>query len=337
MKIGFPVRRYPLVGRSLLVPAFVFGAALIGVEPGEAVAQQVMSFTSIGDGPGGGGFKPPVTTRDLERYSAVLGLNEEQKAAAKAMIESVVSEFNGVAKETREKMAEVEAEFQETRDPSVFRDKMPGAMRKLGEKRGELEKTFLDDLRLTLTPEQEANWGRFERLRRREANQGGGMMGLAGESVDLVKVGETVGVIDGPTYGKAAEPVKALFEQYENEMDKALQEKSRAMADNPVRRGGGEGMDPEAIQKAVAAVREKSVAVRDINQKYARQIGAELGEPLAGKWEAEVKKTTFPQVYREAYASKALKSALEMSDLSSEQRSTLQGVREQFERELAGS
>jgi len=96
-------------------------------------------------------------------------------------------------------------------------------------------------------------------------------------------------------------------------------------------------MDQEAIQKAVALVREKSVAVRDINQKYARQIGAELGEPLADKWAAEVKKTTFPQVYREAYASKALKSALEMSDLTGEQRGTLQGVREQFERELSGA
>jgi hypothetical protein len=335
--LDYGVRQYGLVRRALLVPAFVFGATLVGGAAGEASARQVVtSFTAVEGGPGGGGgFRPPVTTRDLDRYAQVLGLNDEQKSTAKSMIEGVVTEFQGVAKEAREKMAEAEAEFQETRDPGVFRDRVPGAMRKMGEKRAELEKAFLGDLKLMLSPEQEANWGRFEMLRRRESNMGGGgMMGVAGEGVDLVKIGEKLGVIDGPLFGKATPSVKSLFEQYESELDKAIQDRMKAMADRPARREG-EPMDMEAMQKAMAASREKGIVMRDINQKFARQIGAELGEPLTGKWQNEVKRAVFPEVYKETYADKALKTSMEMGDLTSEQRAVLAQVREQLDRELA--
>ncbi len=337
MMLPFAVGRFKLARRALLVPAFVFGAALVAGSPGEALARQAFTFSTVSDGPGGGSFRPPVTTRDTDRIAMVLGLNEEQKTTAKSMIEGVVTEFNAAAKEAREKMAEAEAEFQETRDPGVFRDKMPSAMRKLGEKRGELEKTFLGDLKLMLSPEQEANWGRFERLRRREGNTGGGgPMGVAGEGVDLIKIGEKLGVIDGPLLGKAAPGVKALFEQYETELDGAIQAKQKALADRPARREG-EAMDMEALQKAMAESREKAVAIRDINQKFARQIGSELGDPMQGKWQGEVKKAVFPQVYRETYADKALKSALEFDDLSSEQKTALQEVKEQLERDLSSA
>lgn len=161
-------------------------------------------------------------------------------------------------------------------------------------------------------------------------------MGVAGEGVDLIKIGEKLGVIDGPLLGKATAGVKALFEQYEAELDTAIQAKSAAQANRPARKEG-EPMDMEALQKAIAESREKGIAIRDINQKYARQIGSELGEPLNAKWELEVKRSVFPQVYRETYADKALRTALEMDDLSGEQKSTLKDVREQFDRELASA
>lgn len=334
MKYGVALVR--VLGSACLVPALVFGSALLAGTPA-ASARQAFSFSTMGDGPGGGAFRPPVTTRDLDRYAQVLGLSAEQKETVKSMIEGVVADFNAAAKEAREKMAEVEAEFQETRDPAVFRDRMPETMKRMGEKRGELEKTFLGDLKLMLTPEQEGNWTRFERLRRREGNVGGGrMFGIAGESVDLIKIGEKVGVIDGPLLGKAPAGLKGLFEQYETELDGALQAKARAQANRPARKEG-EPIDMEAMQAAMAEAREKSLALRDINQKYARQIGSEIGDPLSAKWNDEVKRATFPEVYRETYAEKALKSAFEMDDLTSEQKSVLQEVREQLDREMSGA
>lgn len=316
-----------------LPAAFLLSSALLvaGSATPVAVAQQVMTFTSSGPA-GGGSFRAPVTTRDVDRFASVLGLSPDQVESARAMVETAVAEFNTASKAAREQMAEIEAEFQESRDPSIFRDKMPAITRKLSEKRSEIEKQVLGDLRLTLTPEQDANWDRLERLRRREANVSG-MMGISGESVDLVKVGEKVGVISGPVFAGAGEQVKPLFEQYERELDAAIQAKQKAMTEaRPPAEGN---FDRDAMAKAMEAVREKSVALREVNQKFARQIAGVLSEGDRSKWEQEVKKQTFPEVYRETYASRAMKAALAMDDLSSEQRSQVQSAMERFERELA--
>lgn len=321
---------------AALVPALLLAFAGLSASTPNAQARQAFTFSSTGGGPGGGSqFRAPVATRDVDRYAQLLNLTEEQKASAKSMVEAMVGEFTPLAKETREKMDEIQAEFQESRDPSVFRDKMPAVMGKLRDKRAELEKNFLSDLKLLLTPEQDANWGRLEKLRRRESNTPG-FMGLSGESVDLVKVGEKTGVIGGPTFAGAPEQLRSLFEQYENELDKALQEKAKAQADNPVRGGPGRDgpMDPEAMQKAMAAVREKSLGVRDVNSKFAREIQGVLGEGLASKWADEVKKQTFPDVYRESYTSKAMQAALAMGDLSGDQQSALKSIQEQYQHDL---
>ncbi|MFM9959478.1 MAG: hypothetical protein ACKVZJ_15585 [Phycisphaerales bacterium] len=324
------------VSLAALLPVLAMGAPFFALSQPVALARQAMTFSSMsGPGAGGSPVRAPVTTKDLARFSQVLGLTGEQQDAVKAMLESTVSEFNTVAKEQREKMSEIEAEFQESRDPSVFREKMPEIMQKMATKRGELEKAFLGDLKLTLNPEQEANWDRFERLRRREGYSAG-MMGIAGESVDLVKVGENVGVINGPTYDGAAEQVKTIFEQYEKELDAAIQARTKQLAEARAPQIGGDAPpDREAMAKALEEAREKSVALRDINQKFARQVAGTLVDPQLGKWNNEVKKATFPDVYRETYASRAMKAALEMSDLSEEQRTQIQSVRERFDRELS--
>lgn len=325
------------LARFARTASVAFGLLGVAALPVAAFGRQMVFTSTIsGDGPGGGNpFRAPVATRDVDRYARLLGLTEDQKAAAKGMVEAMASEFSQFSRESREKMDEIQAEFQETRDPSIFRDKMPAIMGKLREKRAEMEHAFLADFRLLLNPDQEARWGNLEMLRRREANTGG-FMGMAGESVDLVKVGESVGVIEGPDFAGAGPELRQLFEQYERELDKALAEKSRAMNENGARApGDGQPVDPEVMRKAMEAVREKSVAVRDVNQKYARQIQGMLSEPSAGKWNDEVKRQTYPDVYRETYTSRALKSALELDDLSPEQRSTILSLQEQYARELA--
>lgn len=321
----------------VLTPAVLWGAVLVaGPMHGTAFGRQIMSFTQT-SGPGAGLFSPPVSTRDVDRYGKLLKFSPEQAATAKSMAESLASEFAVISKESREKMDELQGEFEETRDPSVFRDKMPGIMRGLSQKRSELEKTFLADLRLTLTPEQDGSWPRLEQLRRRENNKPG-MMGLSGEGLDLIRIAETLGVVQGPDLEGAAEAVRGLLEQYQSELDAALQDKSAALAESgKLRQDGAQPPDPEAMRTAMESVREKSLVVRDVNQKFARQMQGVLAEPLASKWAGEVKKQSFPDVYREAYADKALKSALAMDDLTSEQRSSLETLKEQLDRELSAA
>ena len=331
------IRSFRVFPRLGLVQAVVIGSVLFAGTAATALGQRVQTMTFSSAGPGDGGmFRPPVTQREMDRYAPVLGLSDEQKASAKSLVDAVTAEFSTVAKDTREKMDEISADFNESHDPSVFREKMPAVMSKFREKSKAITDGFMNDLKLLLNPDQEAKWGRFERLRRRERSSGLGS--LSGESVDLVRTSEKLGIIRDPNYTGASEQVRQLLEQYETDLDHAIQDRSKALESRAsMRPGDGQPIDAEEARKAMDEIREKSKVVRDVNQKYARQLGALVGDPMGAKLATEVKHESFPQVYRDGYASKALAAASGMSDLTPEQKSTLQELQETYSRELAAA
>jgi hypothetical protein len=75
--------------------------------------------------------------------------------------------------------------------------------------------------------------------------------------------------------------------------------------------------------------------VRDVNERYARLIAAAVPADRKADFEQRVRKATYPMVYREPYAAKAVDAALAFDDLTAEQKESLASVKTAYQRDLA--
>lgn len=285
----------------------------------------------FGGGMGQDMFTPAVDSRELERYKTILGLDRDQSDIVRSLFEGYNEEFRAAAAEMRQKLEAARREARESGDRGGF-----GAMREMFQtfraRREAMEKSFFTDVQAILTPEQQAQWPRVERVRRREHTVQRGLM--SGERVDVIQVVEQQ---------KLPQDVRAsltpTLEQYELDLDKALIERNKAYDDAMTRIGElFQNGDPEAaraeMQKIMDASRSASIRVRDLNRRYARQVQGML--PEAARWEFEraVRQASFPQVYRETRASRQLAAAKGFSDLDDAQRQGIQALSEAYARDL---
>lgn len=280
-------------------------------------------------GPGGGGpggpdgegrmFEPGVTTRDMERYAEFLELTPDQVEAAKSLLEGYQIEIDKVAKEARDKVEQVREEFRESRDPSVWQN-MGTAMMTLRERRQKLDKGLLEDVKLTLTEDQQMRWPVVERMRRREATLGRGL--LAGETLDVVKLVE-----DSKLDGAREAELAPILERYQEELDRVLVERNEIYEDGMSKamtmfRSG----DMASMQEIWTKAREAGMKVRDINRRFARQVEGMLGEEQRAEFAKRVRERSFPEVYRQPYPVRAAELARGFEDLTPEQSEQLDAV-----------
>jgi len=282
-----------------------------------------------GFGGGGGGefLQPGISRRDMDRYAAFLALDDDQREAAMVLLDGYQTSFDAVARDMRDAMDAAREEFRDTRDPSVWRDLGP-RMQAFGAQREEMEADLLRDVREILTAEQAALWPRMEMMRRRDATMRRGF--LSGESVDLVRLTE-----DQALAADAAAQVRPILDRYEQDMDRALTDRNKVFETN--REKGVEAWqagDMEAVDALFAEAREASIRVRDLNRQYARQIAAALPGEAGAKFDSEFQRRSFPRVYRQDYAERAIDAATKFTDLTPEQSESLTGIRQSFQREL---
>lgn len=320
-------RRQGGVRLSASVVLALAGAAVVfGVTPASRAQEMTFNFGG-GSGIGGMGVdaEPPFNTKMLARYAQQLGFDDAQKEAATALLEGMQAEHQAIGKKMNEKLEEVRSEFQESRDPSVFTQKLPGAMRELGMARGKLEQSFVADIKSLLTPEQEAKWPVVERTIRRERTIG--QSRLAGEGVDIVRL-----VDDLKLPADVEAKVRPMLEQYEADVDRPLVERNDLQKKA---RDLGPSADPAAIEKIREQAREARLRIKEINERYARQIQPELSGELGDKFRAEFQKRAFPEIYGESHTLDSVRAALGFDDLTPEQKATLASIRESYEREAA--
>lgn len=285
-----------------------------------------------GGGPGGDGegrmFEPGVTTRDLERYAKFLDLTLDQVEAAKSLLEGYQIEIDKVAKEARDKVEQVREEFRESRDPSVWQN-MGTAMMALHERRQKLDKGLLEDVKLTLTEDQQMRWPVVERMRRREATLGRGI--LTGETLDVVKLVED-SKIDAAREAELA----PIIERYQEELDRVLVERNEIYED-----GMSRGMtmfrsgDMTSMQEIWTKAREAGAKVRDVNRRFARQVEGLLSEEEKQAFAKRVRERSFPEVFRQPYPERAADLAKGFEDLTAEQREQLENVVASYARQAA--
>jgi hypothetical protein len=249
-------------------------------------------------------------------------------ALADDLLATYQAEVATLQEELQEVFNAARQEFRETRDPSIWMD-LGEAMEPFRERKERLNQAFLDDVRLVLTPAQDENWDDAMRMRRRMRTMNDGL--LSGESVDLVA---TVQGLDLPE--DTEETVRPVLRQYEIELDRALVERNKKYEE-----GQAEGMrlwreqNFEEIERLFDDARDAAVAVRDINRRFARQIGSMLEGESADAFQREFRERSFPTVYRETYAKRAMNTVEQFEDLTPDQQTEMEQIRASFAREFA--
>lgn len=291
--------------------------------PNEAAAQQTVSVRATS--PMGGRGAGQVTTRSMERYADMLGLDQTQRETAMAILEGYAATCEQARKAQRDAMDELRRSSEDTGDHGVFMEKMPAIQKKSREATQAAEKSLFADLKSLLTSEQEARWTGVERMRRRETGLRGG---LSGESLDLADVVHTMKLP-----AESTQLVAPMLEDYETTMDSHLKAKEAAQSDAPAFEPG-KPMDVEAMQKQMEASRQMGEKIVQLNATTAEKIKGALPEELQQKFAAEVKRRSFPSVYRDSRVSKDLEAALSMSDLDESQRERLREIKASYARDI---
>lgn len=308
--------------RSILLAGVVSAAGLLGAAPASA---QISLFRGMEAN------RPTMTASELTRHGKLFNLTAAQSDAAKELLSSYTTEFEQASKERRDKLKEISEEFQESRDFSVMKQMEP-VEEKFQKRSKELETTFLNDFKSLLTEAQAAQWPKFERTRRREKTISDGS--LAGESVDLVRIVDELKLDE-----EALKPLHDPLEQYEVDLDRALTERGKvieAQGDlfpKPGPGGGAFELNMTAIEEGTKKIQEAGGKVREVNQRYARNIEGLLSEDVRPKFQAAVKRQSFPQVYRASRTAKSFEAALKFDDLDAKQKEAIKTLSEQYARD----
>lgn len=317
-----------LLGRTFTTLA-VITASLVVVVGSTNPAHAQFRFGAAGTG------QTKVTPEDVTIYAKVLGLTSEQKQAADALHAAYLADVEKADTDRNEAMRKIREEFEDTRDPSIWQNKMPDLMRKQVEKSKEMQASFLNDLKTMLTPEQAAKWPVLERTsRRRQATQSGM---LAGEAVDLVAI------VDQLKLAKSPEALADTLERYSGELDAALQERNRQreeigkQMEGFGRNAGGGLPDFAGLQKSMNDLRKAGVKTRDINDRYSNMLKSSIPADKQADFESKVKLARFPQVYNETHTAKSLVAAAAFKDLDEKQKSGIAEVKASYERDIVAA
>lgn len=321
------------LSRHGLVLMMIVGttAGLVPIQ--EASAQQrVMVARGIGGGYGGSSM---VSKRSIERYGELVGWGAETQETARAVHQGYVAAMEEAQKARRAAFQEMQRTSEDTGDHSVFMERMPKLEAEHAETTKRLEKALFDDMKALLAgAEQEAKWEKVERMRRREV--GLREATLSGEGVDLIEVVNAMKLTP-----EVLGSVTPALDEYEGDMDRALEAKLALKADvdgfKPTADAAERQKAMEKMQKAMADGKEASKRVQEVNQRHARRISDALPDTNRTAFDEELKKRSFPRVYRPSGVSRDLAGAMGLSDLSAEQRDALAEVKAQYERDLAAA
>lgn len=306
----------------------VLMAALgVGLAGGSAAMAQNVRISSRMELGGAGGGE--ISRRSLEGYALMLGLSEDQAAAARTVWEGYDAEYQRAVDAQRQAMQETQRRAQDTGDQAVFMEKLPEIQKEFRERTAKIEAGFFRDLKDLLSAEQESAWEKVTRARRREVGLRG--QPLSGAGVDLVAVVREQ---------KAADEVRGelapVMEQYEGEMDRVLRDAEK-LRDSGEGFSFAPGLDVAKIQERSKAWREIGLRLREINERTRAKIDGVLPEGARAGFAEAYRRLSMPLVYRPARVMRELERAMKMEDVSAGQRETLASIRERYQREAEGA
>lgn len=276
-------------------------------------------------------------------YADLLGFDEAQRETAMMLHQEYLDQYKSANDTFMDAMQKLQEEVARSGD---WRDMMkPMGTIALGffDRIESLEKTFFSDLQmLAFEPEQEEAFVRVERARRRErVGMAGQMSPIAGSTINLHEIARQVEVLGND----AAREALLAYEAEIDPVNKQLIETSfSAMRDQMERLKNMDeddesmGFDAEAMEKMqemMGKMRDLGMQSKGINARYARQVMQLLPAERQSAWDLEVKRQTWPSVYRASAAERQMDAAAELDSLTGEQRSSLEAIRQSYAREAS--
>jgi hypothetical protein len=333
----------PAAARCTLASRLVNGLAMFGKRLTRGLGAGVLALTLVvGAGAttrahaqfgmmnGAQAMPEAITRRGFDAYTRILGLDADQKEAAKALYEGHQAAFRALQKDIQDKMAALGEKARDSGDFSVYQKDMPAMMKEITSKAEGLEEGFFTDLKSVCTEPQLANWDAVTRYHRREKAMRFGF--VSGSAVDLVSVMEKLKITPASP-GEAKETLLA----YELEVDKLLVEFERMGKDAQKDMfDAGAMFDMKRVEEMMKKFYDSASSVRDVNRNYARRLESSLTEDDKLKFAAEIKRRSFPRIYKTSHPQQLFAAANGFADLTKDQKEQLVAAQETYERELSG-
>jgi hypothetical protein len=294
-------------------------AAIVGVGlAAAAVGDWVNSWSSFS----GRSFSPTFTRGDIGAVVRVLGLDEAEATVVQDLHEAYAARVRDEGRAVRREVAGLIEEAELMSRSEVARE-VQGLRDEWEERRVALEGEFLEELRLTLTREQDVRWPLVERELRRIHELPAGRM--RGESVDVIRLAEVAGV-------EAEGAVAAALDRYSRALDGLLRTRAKELERNTME----EVLtlietDARAAKRAFEGVRDARVEIRDLNLEAVREVVA-AAPPEAGErlWWSYLEQT-LSRVVTETVAERMLANAAKVPSLTDAQIDRLASIRERYE------
>lgn len=160
--------------------------------------------------------RPPIRDLQLDHYIAILGLDDTQKALAHELHTAYAQEHLREWLTYAEANSDARSSAMLTQDWQAMQTDQATRSAQWRDTTQRATESFLNDLRLLLSADQETNWEAFERGRRRE--QMLPKLATSGpQAVDLVQLTSTLDLSEA----ELAE-LKPLLDHYTAELDEAL-------------------------------------------------------------------------------------------------------------------
>ena len=295
------------------------------------VARFAMAQDVVGQA---GPFAMPISNRSVERLGTALKLDADQKTLVRTLYAGYRSSFRAAAEEGDKQLKAGYAKMRENpmaEDGAAIAKEGIRITREFVAKAEKLEKSFLEDLKAILTPEQATRFERAEQARRREV--GLKFSFIAGEGIDIFQI------LNDLKIDRDADPaLKEELDRYEAEVDRAMIAKQKMLRGifDQMEKFEGNDPDPALIEKTLGEFFTTGTRLRDQHRQEVRKVVGLLPAAQQPAFEHAVKKASFPRVYAESAVDKTLAAARNLT-LSPEQKTELDSVAGIYAREVDGA
>ncbi|MEY4842081.1 MAG: hypothetical protein RJA12_805 [Planctomycetota bacterium] len=286
------------------------------------------TFAQFGGKAGfGEAFRPDILPRDMTLIVETLKLEDWQRPIVESLIEDYTAGFKTGCDTVREKMVDL-AKSQKGASKSI-KGLLAPISAWLPEKQ-RLFQEFMASVKGQLSDVQRERWPKFERtLRREQALQDSD---LSGEGVDLIVITKQMQLPND-----AVVAAQEALDEYEVLLDAALIVRDTQIdALMPKFSDAMESMDMDKGVALQMEIMKSRLGVRTVQDESIEKIAAALPAPYG----ADFRQRALAAGYREAFQPDPLASffqvVMELSDLTTEQKTAIEAAKAKWEGELAG-
>jgi hypothetical protein len=272
-------------------------------------------------------FEPDFTSKDLDDMARKVAFAEDQQAAAEALFQVYLEEFNASAEIWQSEIEALREELRQERDFSRMRE-IPAMMLSWRAEKSKMGQAFQEEIQLLLGEKQQSRWTTWERAYRRTHSLPEGR--LAGEQLNLISLIEEMQL----SLSDSGE-VLDLLGQYEVELDRALQERETALPE--VEQAMSEALQEQNVDIALSAYQagqELRKKVQEVNRRFASRCQAVLPAEHQPSFARKVQELSYPQVFRTTRTEGTFQAVLNLDSLSSDQARSIESLQERYLKDL---